>query len=264
MHLLQKAGIIFASLTRRFYPTTESMPYEASAQFYDALMEHVDYEEWAEYVHLLLQKFEITENYIVDFGCGTGTFLHQLESLGYRGIGYDISYPMVREAENKYGPKFWQGDLLTFGIRPFQGAATCIYDSIQYLSFDELSRFFKNLNQMIVADTLFIFDVVTETHVTTYWKNVTEVQETDSWRFWKKSWYDSTERIQHTEIISCQKHTTSYFKEHHKQHIFKIDELRKAILNSGLVILGIYADFTLNPGSEKNDRLHFVLKKESL
>ena len=46
------------------------MAYEALASIYDVLMDDVNYDQWAEYLHQQLQKNNCPGNCLLDLGCG--------------------------------------------------------------------------------------------------------------------------------------------------------------------------------------------------
>ncbi|MFQ5750570.1 MAG: hypothetical protein ACE5HI_01115, partial [bacterium] len=55
--------------------------------------------------------------------------------------------------------------------------------------------------------------------------------------------------------------SASLYKEVHQQRIYRIDEIKRAIPLDCFKIVGIYDGFSNRLGSEKSDRVHFVLKR---
>lgn len=245
-----------------FKHAQKTKPYVISAEIYDYLMSHVEYQEWAEYIHDLFLKFAIPGKKIVEAGCGTGTLLNFLNQMQYRVSGFDLSFEMVREAKRKYNAIVWQGDLRSFSLKNKFDAFLCLYDSIQYLELDDFPTLLKRVYHSLNNKGLFIFDIVTETHILTYWKYLVDKDETDHYRLNRKSWYDPRKKIQHTEIECYDFISKNAYIEHHHQHVFDLDELIPILIDSDFKFEGMFGDFTLNEAHSKSDRIHFVLKKE--
>ena len=83
-------------------PTPEGEPYAALAAGYDAVMDHVDYDAWADYAVTLLQRWAPRAERLVELGCGTGELALRLVPLGPEALtyrGYDGSPAMVGVAK---------------------------------------------------------------------------------------------------------------------------------------------------------------------
>ncbi len=236
-------------------------PYEISSIIYDQLMDHVNYKDWAAYIHEIFEKFHIPGHTVVEAGCGTGTLMAALHKLDYRISGFDISFEMVRQAKQKYTLPVWQADLRSFKIQKTD-VILCLYDCVQYLSLDEFPELLSHIFEQLNKGGLFIFDIVTEMHILTYWKHAVDRDEADRYRFTRKSWFDPRNKIQHTEIECYDFISKNAYIEHHRQHVFNLDDLIQTIFDSELSLQRMLADFTFNEGNAKSDRIHFVLKKE--
>ena len=53
-------------------------PYQGLAPIYDYVMRHVDYGEWVDYVHSLLERWDPDATQVCDLACGTGKTLTAL------------------------------------------------------------------------------------------------------------------------------------------------------------------------------------------
>ncbi|HYG69925.1 MAG TPA: class I SAM-dependent methyltransferase, partial [Anaeromyxobacteraceae bacterium] len=77
-------------------------PYSVLAEGYDAVMAHVDYEAWAEYVHFLLVRHHLEAQDVLELGCGTGSLALVLQPLGpYAYRATDASEAMLTVARRK-------------------------------------------------------------------------------------------------------------------------------------------------------------------
>ena len=51
------------------------------------------------------------------------------------------------------------------------------------------------------------------------------------------------------------------FAETHVQRIYTLDELQERIQTSAFELLGAFDGFTFDDGSERSDRVHYVLRR---
>ena len=246
-----------------FHQEEDVPSYTRLASCYDRIMNHVDYGEWAKYIVRLFKRFGQGVRRVVDGGCGTGSLAYALAEMGYRVVGFDRSLEMVRVARKKSHGPLWQGDLKTIGLSRTWDAFLCLYDTIQYLMEDELTLVLSNVKRVIIEGGLFIFDVVTENHILRYWAHYTERVRGDGWETMRRSWYDKRGRYQHTEFTITSHQEKKIFKEHHIQRIYRLEELEEMVSRSELRLVGRFDGFTMNPGIESSDRVHFVLRREA-
>ena len=226
-------------------------------------MGHVDYQGWADFIITLFKKYGDNIHNVVDGGCGTGTLASILEKKGYRVAGFDHSLEMIRLAHRKSSIPYWQGDLRSISLCPGWDVFLCLYDTIQYLTPEEIKRMLLEVKSILKEGGILIFDVVTENHVLRYWANYTEIDSDKNWRMIRRSWFDRNGRLQHTEFEISFLEEKKVYQEHHVQRIYKLEEVEQIGEKTGFHILGRFDDFTLNPGNEKSDRVHFVFQRRA-
>ena len=108
---------------------------------------------------------------------------------------------------------------------------------------------------------LFIFDICTEKNSRKYFQNHTDKEELDDFSYIRQSSY--SRGIQVNEFfISLNSNSSTTYHETHKQKIYKINEIMSIIPLNVFEIIGIYDGFSLRVGSEKSDRVYFVLRKK--
>ena len=236
--------------------------YTEIAPVYDRMMDHVDYAEWADYIHTLFKQFGMDIKWVIDGGCGTGSLALYLLKLGYRVAGFDRSLEMIQFASKKQFLPFWQGDLTALPLSKQWDAFLSIYDSVQYLSLESFKKWLIETVKILKEKGLVIFDVVTEKHVRNEWANFYEKDRWQDTELKRRSWYDKKNRIQHTEIEMTLLHENKVYQEHHRQNIYPLHELESVIKECGLKQVGKFSGYTLRPGNEQSDRVHFVLRQE--
>lgn len=236
-------------------------PYTRLAAVYDQLMNHVDYDKWADFVVVLFQRFGSDVCRVVEGGCGTGSLLRALVQRKVRAAGFDQSVEMIRLAREKVRAPLWVDDLRAFSFNGNWDVFLCLYDTIQYLTTEEIQGLLCNVAKVLKPEGLFIFDVVTEEHVFKYWTHYTEKAEYNDQEALRRSWYVKKRRSLHTEFEFMDGDYQNLYREHHIQYIYPLETFIKVSGESGLRFVGQFQDFTLNSANEMSDRVHFVFKR---
>lgn len=250
--------------TDRFHRAAEVPPYTHLAAVYDRMMDHVDYSGWADYLTKLFGKFGKGIRCVVDGGCGTGSLALALEKRGYRVVGFDRSFEMIRMARKKSRAPLWQGDLRAPSLSSDRwDAFLCLYDTVMYLTRAELGQMFSRVQSVLVEGGILVFDLVTESHVLKCWANYTEKNRGEGWETLRRSWYNRKTRCQHTEFELFSLQERRVCREHHLQRVCRLEEMERMAEGRGLKLVGRFRGFTLNSGDEESDRVHFVLRKEA-
>ncbi|MFQ5601808.1 MAG: class I SAM-dependent DNA methyltransferase [bacterium] len=239
------------------------------AFIYDFIMRHVDYHRWANYINSLLLKASSPTSKILDIACGTGSLLLKLAELNYRVAGFDESENMVKIAQKNARKQhksvpFWRGSMLDFAVHNKFGAVVCTYDSMNYcLTPSCINSIFLNTYDVLHPGGLFIFDICTEKNSRRNFLKYFEKDSTDDFRYVRESYYMPRKRFQINEFeIIWNQDSSIIYHEIHKQRIYKIEEIKNKIPHELFLLEGIYEGFSMHKGTEKSDRVHFVLKKK--
>lgn len=93
----------------------------------------------------------------LDLACGTGLAVRYFEKIGWRSLGIDASYEMLRAAR---GGTFVAADMRALPLRRKFARITCLYDSLNHmLERDDLVAAFHAVRGVMDDDSLFFFDV---------------------------------------------------------------------------------------------------------
>jgi SAM-dependent methyltransferase len=242
-------------------------PYSKLAPVYDHLMRHVDYERWAHYLCRLLERAEPPVRTVLDIACGTGTLPLRLRAQGLTVLAFDASFEMVRIARSKADPldtrlRFWCGDMQHFVLSQPVDAVICTYDSLNYcLDLEGVSRVFQCVHHVLRPGGVFIFDVCTERNSRRNFHHYRENDECGDWYYMRRSYFVPHDSLQVNEFLLHDQKERKWYFESHEQRIYRLSELKKTI-PSQFSIAGIYDGFTVRPGTEKSDRVHFLLRKD--
>ncbi len=248
--------------------TVRCAPYSKLAEIYDFVMEHVNYPQWSDYIDSLLTRHGLNYPDIIDIACGTGSLAIELAGSGFNICGADSSEPMIKKAKEKseklgLNIKFMCADMTELGEIGSFGAALCLYDSINYImSQDSIAKTLQNLGNLLQEDSIFIFDICTEMNSMRYFLSTKNSGKHDGFSYKRRAVYDPAERIQFNEFRIEFSGSDTIWEEVHKQRIYSIAEITDIIESrSPFTIEATYDGFSLRPGSEDSDRVHFVLRK---
>ena len=247
--------------------TTRQKPYEALARIYDYVMRHVDYDKWGTYIDALLQRFEHRPQNLVDLACGTGNIALVLHDLGYPVTGVDGSAAMIEVGREKAASagkeiEFLQRDLRHLDELGSFDAAVCIYDSFNYLlTLEDIHRALGETYRILRPDSLFVFDVCTERNSLRHFRELTDAEEGPGFSYQRHSHYDRNKQLQINHFHIRFESPDREWEEIHTQRIYPLEEIVAQIEASPFDLLGGFSGFTLKRGSERSDRVHFVLRR---
>lgn len=140
-------------------------PYSVFANYYDYLMEDVDYETWANRIVSQIKAHHPKAKILVDLACGTGNISNILAKKGYQVTGIDLSEEMLMIAQDKAYEKhlriqYLKQDMTRFAIHKKTEVITCICDGLNYLTTGEkLRAFFENAANQLANEGIMVLDL---------------------------------------------------------------------------------------------------------
>ncbi|SOC06660.1 class I SAM-dependent DNA methyltransferase [Pseudobutyrivibrio ruminis] len=241
--------------------------YTGFATVYDRYMDNIPYDDWAQNIKVLFEKYNMPMEIVCDLGCGTGQMTRRLKEMGYDMIGIDVSYDMLMEAmsqEDSDGILYLCQDMRSFELYGTVGAVISLCDSMNYLAdTDELLQVCKLANNYLDPKGLFIFDMKTDS----YYKKlgtgtIAENREEGSF-IWENEYNpDTRDNYYYLTIYEeNEEGTFDRFEEEHMQHSFTVDEVKAAIKESGLELLQVLDVSTMKAPTEDSDRLYFIARE---
>ncbi len=248
----------------RVVGSAAQLPYQGLAPIYDYVMAHVDYGEWAAYIHALFARFAPAAARVVDLACGTGNVSFALHRLGYEVMGVDRSEAMLEIARGKAADtsvEFVQQDLRQLGgLGPFD-AATCLYDSINYLLAPaDIDAALRGAQGIVQPGGLFVFDICTERNSLRYFRNMRHSECGPGFSCERHSTYDLDRRLQRNHFRIRRDESDDAFEETHVQRIYPVATVAARVEASAWELLALFDGFTFDEGSEDSDRVHLVLR----
>ena len=243
--------------------------YHAFALVYDRMMEEIPYEEWCNFVTDQLKKFGIEDGLMLELGCGTGTLTEMFDAKGFGMIGVDNSEEMLAEAVEKREQSgrsilYLNQDMREFELYGTVRAVISLCDTMNYLTeYDDLVNVCRLVNNYLDPNGIFLFDLKTD-H---YFKSIgcqsfCDADEEVSF-IWDND-YDEEKRINSYALtLFVQEEDNRYerFDEYHEQRAFSIDEVRRAIEESGMIFLDAI-DKNGAPATKDTDRVYIIAREK--
>ncbi len=241
--------------------------YTGFAAVYDRYMDNIPYDDWAQNIKVLFEKYNMPMEIVCDLGCGTGQMTRRLKEMGYDMIGIDVSYDMLMEAmsqEDSDGILYLCQDMRSFELYGTVGAVISLCDSMNYLADkDELLQVCKLANNYLDPKGLFIFDMKTDS----YYKKLgtsTIAENREEGSFIWENEYNPDTRDNYYYLTIYEENedgTFDRFEEEHMQHAFSVDEVKAVIKESGLELLQVLDVSTMEAPTEDSDRLYFIARE---
>jgi len=239
------------------------------APYYDYLMRQIPYERWADYVEDLFLLGRREPRSILDLCCGTGRFGLAMVRRGYKVVGADLSYPMVRQAVANARDEGASLPVVNADARalPFErefDAVVSVYDSLNYI-IDESGLLLacESAARALLPRGLFVFDVNTVTALREELFTQSRTGSSDKLHYeWRSQWDPvtrlSTIRMAFTWRDEGRDHT---FEETHVQRGYDDDEIRDTLGRVGLRLVGAFRAYTTRPLTEDVSRAFYLAVK---
>ncbi len=245
---------------------TETPPYTALAAGYDAVMAHVEYDLWAEYILGVLEMHHPEAQSVLELGCGTGTFALELNPWGrYDYLATDGSAAMIALAQQKADAedapvRFAVMDFMQIEVAEPVDVVLLLYDGLNYLlEADAAVQLFRQVYQALKPGGVFVFDQSTPANSINNADFFEDRGRTRGFDYVRRSVYDADTRL----------HTTTFdlttggerFQERHIQRAYTLGEIQQLIQQTDFKEYTAYDDFTTDPATDDTERIHWVVRR---
>lgn len=244
---------------------TQSNSYRYLSKFYDRLNYDCDYNKWSQYLFDLIEKHGCGRRG-ADAACGSGNITIRLKKAGLDVFGFDISEGMLNAAlENslKQGEniEFVKADMVTFKSFKALDFICCANDAINYVSFGDIKRCFKNLYKNLKTGGLLLFDISSAYKLKNIIGNATFSDDTaDVTYIWNN--HLEGDKV-FMDLIIFQRQGGNYlrFDENHIQYIYEAGQVGELLKSAGFKKVFVYDFLTYNPPKNTSQRLQFAAIK---
>lgn len=242
------------------------MSYELFADYYDELMQDVDYQGRAEYIDRLIKRYKPDANLMVDLACGTGSMTVKFAEMGYDVIGVDISEEMLSKARDKSDGSilYLCQSMQKLDMYGTIDAFVCTLDSLNHIEGrEELCLALSRVALFLEPDGVFVFDMNTIYKHEHVLGNNTFVYETEGvYCVWQNE-YENGGKVNIALDFFEEQVNGSYerYCEDFSEVAYSYAEIEEILYSAGLKILAAYDDMTLNPPKEQSERIVLVTGK---
>jgi len=252
-------------------------PYSSLATVYDAVMAHVDYEAWADYVLHLIDEYgwdgesddapPPTEGmHVLELGAGTGLLTEELlDQSDWTMLVTDGSAPMLGEARVRLGESnertsFQELDFST--IWEADGTFDCqllLYDGFNYLlDLEQVNALFASVKKAGRPRGLLVFDQSTPHNSINNAAFFEDAGEKGTLQYHRKSHFDVEMGIHTTEFEITG--PEGVFREVHRQRAWTRSQVVDLLAQAGLEVVASLDGFSLDPAHDESERIHWVIR----
>ena len=246
--------------------------YESFARVYDMFMDNIPYEEWCEYLHMLLKQYGVEDGLVLELGCGTGSMTELLAQQGYDMIGVDNSMEMLeiameKKVESGHDILYLLQDMREFELYGTVKAVVSVCDSMNYITEEEdLLEVFKLVNNYLDPKGVFIFDLNTIYKYETLLGDNTIAENREESSFIWENWYDEETQINEYDLtlfIENEDGLYEKYEETHYQRACEIERVCQLIEEAGMKVEAVYDAFTTEAVHEESERVYIVAREVS-
>ena len=245
--------------------------YGKLAKVYDYLMSGIDYDEWADYILSIVDKFGAKPKVILDLACGTGNSSLSLAKKGYPVIGVDLSPEMLEVARKKAAAENIKVDFFEQDMRQLQlqvpygiDMVVAYQDGLNYMLEDaDLLKVLERVYQELNSGGLFIFDINSVDKLPSSGGETTFYDEDRMTLIWESS-YDSQADIWEIILTGFLKRDNGYyekFQETHREKYHTREKVVEYLEKTGYEILAVFNAFTMDEGTNSDKRLYYAARK---
>ena len=268
-----------------------SESYTSFASVYDTFMDNVPYQEWADFLDTVLQKYgcfgknltanplQDTEmeqallserNSVLDLGCGTGTLTELLADKGYDMIGIDNAEEMLEIAMEKRMQSgkdilYLLQDMREFELYGTVGAVISVCDSLNYiLDEEDMQKVFELVNNYLYPGGIFVFDFNTVYKYETVIGDTTIAENREDCSFIWDNYYHDEERINEYDLtifVEEEEELFRRFSETHYQRGYTLDEMKQFVKKAGLEFVTAMDADTHEGVTDESERIYVVARE---
>lgn len=237
------------------------------AAHYDLLMAKVPYAMWLDYYRLLLARQDVTPKSFLDACCGTGTLTEMVHRPGMDVWGFDLSEPMIAEAQRKAAEagrqiEYRVADASTLALGRTFEAAFSFFDSLNYITDAAAFRaaLFR-LSEHLEPGGSLIFDLNTAyAFEAKMFDQQSPARGAKIQYRWRGDYDPGTRLIQVTMNFEVRGEA---FQEVHIQRAHPHDEVVQNLRDAGFTQIECFESYTLDRPRKRTDRVHYAALRVS-
>lgn len=221
---------------------------------YLELYSYRDENEARQQVAFFHDEFGDVEGAVLDLACGTGRHMQELQSAGYRVVGCDLSFTLLRTGRDEYGAMpVARADMrsLPFCSGSFAGLVN-FFTSFGYFATEEENlQVVREMARVLDDGAVFLFDYL-NVHRELDKLVQRETRETPMGLVKIERWFDPSDRSFNKRITIGQRRYLERVRG------YDLDEIAVMFTSSNLAIRKAFGDFDGAPFRRESPRLILV------
>lgn len=226
---------------------------------YLELYAHRDESEAREQVAFFKEQCGAVRGELLDLACGMGRHMAMLQEAGYRAVGCDLSFTLLRTGRTEYGPMpVARADMraLPFYTGNFSGLVNFFTSFGYFASEEENLQVVREMARVLKKDAVFLFDYLNVDRELDRLVRK-ERQETPMGDVLIERWFDPSDRSFNKRMTIGQKRYLERVRG------YDLDEIATMFTSSGLSIHDAFGDFNGSPFQPSSPRLILVGRRGS-
>ncbi len=235
------------------------------SEFYDRLMQDVDYAARADYLLSLFEKHGTKPTTVLDIACGSGSLCAELTRRGVDPVGVDASAAMLAKAAEKAPDALLLcQDMREMDLYGTVDGAVCILDSLNHLCRTaDVAKVFRRTRLFVEPGGLFIFDVNTPyKHREVLADRSFVAEEEDVLCVWRNCYLPRTGEVEILLDFFAEAEDGRYerYWDTVRERAYSERTLRRLLADTGWETLAVYEDMTEEPPTAECQRMVFVVR----
>ncbi len=224
---------------------------------YLELYSYRDATEAKQQVAFVKKHFGKLRGAVLDLACGTGRHVHELKAAGYRPVGCDLSFTLLRAGLIDYGPMpLARADMrmLPFCSSSFAGLVN-FFTSFGYFSNEaENLHVVHEMSRVLKKNAVFLFDYLNVYHELQKLLE-REKRNTPIGEVMIERWFDASDRSFSKRITMGQRRYLERVRG------YDLDEITMMFTSCGLAIADVFGSFQGSAYEHDSPRLILVGRK---
>jgi SAM-dependent methyltransferase len=224
---------------------------------YLELYSYRDADEAKQQVAFFKSQFGALDGHVLDLACGTGRHVQELAAAGYRGVGCDLSWILLRTGEIEYGAMpVVRADMRTLPFRDatFRGLVS-FFTSFGYFPTErENAHVVSEMSRVLDSSAVFLFDYL-NVHRELEKLVQRETRQTPMGGVTIERWFDGSDRSINKRITIGDKRYLERVRG------YDLDEIAVMFTSCNLSIRSAFGDFDGSTFTKTSPRLILVGSK---
>ncbi|OGO79048.1 MAG: methyltransferase [Clostridiales bacterium GWB2_37_7] len=239
------------------------------AEYYDMLMDDIDYNVWCSFIEEIFQIYGSQPHNILETACGTGNITIPMALKGYNLLGVDISEEMLTIAENKarskkLNIKFIKQNMTELTLNMSFDAVLCMCDGVNYIiEEDELYKYFSTVHHLLNTDGVFIFDISSSYKLRRILGNNILFQEKNDFCYiWENNFFEEDELLEmRLNFFIPQRGLYKRLEEFHIQRAYTEEQLIRLLAEAGFKNIRTYDNLKMKKPHNRSERIFVTAQK---